>query len=108
MKPLANGLILKSGTVTAIECLHYALSLPASVVITGVESMERLEQAFEAVRTFTPMDDAALNALRSKTTQAASRGQYELFKTSSIFDATADHPEWLGEEPEHVQQAMQQ
>jgi aryl-alcohol dehydrogenase-like predicted oxidoreductase len=108
MKPLANGLILKSGTVTATECLHYALALPTSVVITGVESMERLEQALEAVRTFTPMDDAALNVLRSKTREAASRGQYELFKTSSIFDATADHPEWLGEEPEHVQQAMQQ
>jgi aryl-alcohol dehydrogenase-like predicted oxidoreductase len=56
MKPLANGLILKSGTVTAVECLHYALALPASVVITGVESMERLEQALEAVRTFESMD----------------------------------------------------
>ena len=108
MKPLANGLILKSRTVSAVECLHYALALPASVVITGVESMERLEQALEAVRTFEPMDEQALNALRAKTKEAAARGQYELFKTSSIFDSTADHPEWLGEEPEHVQQAMQQ
>src|SRR5712671_3748370 len=46
MKSMANGLILKSGTVTPIECLHYALSLPTSVVITGVDSMEILEQAF--------------------------------------------------------------
>jgi aryl-alcohol dehydrogenase-like predicted oxidoreductase len=108
MKPLANGLILKSGTVTAAECLHYALALPTSVVITGVESMARLEQALEAVRSFEPMDEAALNALRLRTREAAARGQYELFKTSSIFDSTADHPEWLGEEPERVQQAVQQ
>jgi aryl-alcohol dehydrogenase-like predicted oxidoreductase len=58
MKSMANGIILKSGTVTAIECLHYALGLPTSVVITGIESMERLEQAFEAARTFRPMDAA--------------------------------------------------
>src|SRR5207244_10651726 len=38
MKPLANGLILRSKTVTAIECLHYALTLPTSVVITGCDS----------------------------------------------------------------------
>jgi hypothetical protein len=94
--------------VSAVECLHYALALPTSVVITGVESMERLEQALDAVRTFGPMDEQALNALRAKTREAAARGQYELFKTSSIFDSTADHPEWLGEEPEHVQQAMPQ
>src|SRR3989441_12995845 len=51
MKTMANGHILKSNTVTAIECLHYALNLPTSVVITGVESMEILEQAFTAART---------------------------------------------------------
>src|SRR5207244_12524274 len=39
MKSLANGLIPKSGVVTAIECLHYALSLPTSVVINGIDSM---------------------------------------------------------------------
>src|SRR3989442_3897886 len=55
MKSLANGVILTSRTVTAIECLHYALSLPTSVVITGVESIERLDQAFEAARTFRPL-----------------------------------------------------
>jgi len=39
MKSMANGIILKSHTVTAIECLHYALNLPTSVVITGIDSM---------------------------------------------------------------------
>jgi aryl-alcohol dehydrogenase-like predicted oxidoreductase len=108
MKSMANGIILKSGTVTAIECLHYALGLPTSVVITGIESMERLEQAFEAARTFRPMDAPQRSALLAKTKIAASRGEFELFKTTSIFDSTATNPAWLGEEPERVQQLMPQ
>jgi hypothetical protein len=38
--------------------------------------------------------------------RAASRGEFELFKTTSIFDATAMNPSWLGEEPQRVQQVM--
>lgn len=106
MKSLGNGVILKSGTVTAIECLQYALNLPTSVVVTGVESMERLDQAFEAARTFRPMSRAQRDALLTKTATAASRGEFELFKTTSIFDATSTNPAWLGEEPQRVQQVM--
>ena len=106
MKSLANGLILQSGTVSAVECLHYALSLPTSVVITGVESMERLEQALHAAQTFRPLSETDRHRLLAKTVNAASHGEFELFKTTSIFDATATNPAWLGEEPERVQQAM--
>jgi len=106
MKSLANGLILRSGTVTAPECLRYALSLPTSVVITGIESLERLEQALEVIRTFQPLSDAERQALLAKTSHAAMRGEFELFKTTSIFDATALNPSWLGEEPPRVQQVM--
>lgn len=107
MKSLANGVILRSGTVSAIECLHYALHLPTSVVITGMESMENLEQALEAARTFEPMTQAQVDALLARTAGAASGGAFETFKTTSIFDATATHPEWLGEEPDRVKQVMQ-
>src|SRR5580765_1214247 len=106
MKPMANGIILKSKTVTATECLHYALNLPTSVVITGCDSMEILGQALEAARTFRPMGKAEVQALLKKTAKAASTGEFELFKTSSIFDATATNPEWLGEESERVQGVM--
>lgn len=106
MKSLGNGVILKSGTVSAVECLQYALSLPTSVVITGVESMERLEQALHAAHTFRPLSDTERSHLLAKTATAASRGEFELFKTTSIFDATATNPDWLGEEPERVLQAM--
>ena len=107
MKTLANGMILKSKTVTAIECLQYAMNLPTSVVITGCENMEDLEQALTAARTFQPMTEDQVKKLLSKTEQAASRGEYEMFKTTSIYDGTATHPEWLGDEPPEVQRAMQ-
>ncbi len=106
MKSMANGIILKSRTVTPVECLHYALNLPTSVVITGCDSMEILDQALDAVRTFRPMSPAQVEALLAKTRAAASHGEYELFKTSSIFDSTATHPDWLGEEPQRVREMM--
>src|ERR1041384_7178435 len=107
MKTLANGTILDSKTVTPIECLQYAMNLPTSVVITGCESMENLEQALTAARTYKPMSSEQVERLLSKTAKAASRGEYELFKTTSIYDGTASHPEWLGEEPPEVQRVMQ-
>ena len=106
MKSMANGIILKSKAVTAMECLHYALNLPTSVVITGVDSMEILDQAFEAARTFKSMSKARVSSLLAKTKKPASRGAFELFKTTSIFDGTASNPSWLGEEPQRVQRVM--
>lgn len=106
MKSMSAGIILKSRTVTPIECLHYALNLPTSVVITGVERMEILDQAFEAARTFRPMTDDQVKALLTKTAKAASHGDFELFKTTSLFDGTAQNPAWLGDEPQSVQQMM--
>ncbi|MBA2735097.1 MAG: aldo/keto reductase [Acidobacteria bacterium] len=106
MKAMANGILLKSNTVTPIECLHYALNLPISVVITGIDSMEFLDQAFEAAQSFKPFSDEQLNSILAKTTRAAARGEFEPFKTTSIFDSTAQNPDWLGEESERVQQLM--
>jgi hypothetical protein len=92
--------------VTAVQCLQYALSLPTSVVITGCDSMEVLEQALEVVRSFQPLTAEHVQALLAKTKLAASHGDFELFKTSSIFDSTATHPDWLGEEPHRVREMM--
>jgi aryl-alcohol dehydrogenase-like predicted oxidoreductase len=106
MKPIANGIILKSRTVSAIDCLRYALSLPTSVVITGIDSMKVLKQAIKLVETFQPLGDIERVELLARTRDAAMGGQYEPFKTSSIFDGTAAHPEWLGDEPPRLQQLM--
>ena len=96
MKSMGDQVILKSNTVKPIECLHYAMNLPTSTVITGIDSMEILNQAFEAARTFQPMSQAQVAALLGKTAKVAATGQYELFKTSNRFDSTAKNPTWLG------------
>ena len=108
MKTLANGSIVKSKTVTPIEAIQYALNLPTSVVICGIDSMEILEQAIEAVTTFKPFTDEQLNALLAKTAKAAAKGEFEPFKTSSIYDGTASNPGWLGEEPEYLKELTRQ
>jgi predicted aldo/keto reductase-like oxidoreductase len=96
MKPLAAGAIPQNNIANPIECLHYALSLPTSVVINGCDSLERVDQAFEAARTFKPLTAQQVEALVSKTREAALSGKFELFKTSVRFDGTAQHPEWMG------------
>ena len=106
MKSMANGILLKSKTVTPIECLQYALSLPTSVVITGIDTMEILEQAFAAVESFHPLSDEEREALLARTRAAAATGRFEPFKTTSIFDGTAENPQWLGEEPAEVRALM--
>jgi hypothetical protein len=96
MKPMGNGIVLKSGVVTPMECLHYALSLPTTVVITGCESMDLLNQALEAARTFKPMTKQQTDALLAKTVKPAMTGRFEPFKTTDMFDGTAQNPQWLG------------
>ncbi|HEV2425703.1 MAG TPA: aldo/keto reductase [Terriglobia bacterium] len=96
MKPMGDGNVLRSGVVAPIECLHYALNLPTSVVINGCESVDRVNQALEAARTFKPMTEAQVSSLLARTKAAAMTGRYEPFKTTSDFDGTASHPQWLG------------
>jgi aryl-alcohol dehydrogenase-like predicted oxidoreductase len=96
MKPMGDAVILESKTATAVECLHYAMNLPTSVVITGCDSMERLNQALTAAHSFRAMPPAEVDALLARTAQVAREGRYELYKTSHKHDSTMEHPEWLG------------
>jgi len=106
MKSMAAGILPRTGTVTARECLRYALGLPTSVVITGVDSLPILEQAIEAAETYRPMEAAEVEALLARTAATAADGLHEPFKTSSLFDGTAQNPAWLGEESERVRALM--
>lgn len=96
MKSFGDGSILKSGTVTPMECLHYAMNLPTSVVITGCDSMKLLEQALTAARTFRPMTADETKAILARTAGAAAKGEYELYKTTRKHDSTFANPQWLG------------
>jgi uncharacterized protein len=96
MKTFGDPYILDSKTVEPIEALHYGLTQPVSVVITGIDSPAILDQALTAARTFKPLSDTEVAALLSRTQQAASEGKFELFKTTNHFDGTAQNPKWLG------------
>jgi aryl-alcohol dehydrogenase-like predicted oxidoreductase len=96
MKPFGDHFILQSNTVTPIEALHYSMTLPTSVVITGIDSLQVLDQAIEAARTFKPLTKEEVAALLSRTKQAAVNGRFELYKISQHFDGTAKNPQWLG------------
>ena len=96
MKPLASGLMFELSQIDAVECLHYALNLPTSVVMNGCDSLERLEQAFRAMKTFQPMSEAQVEALTAKTKDAALSGRIERFKTSEEFDGTTHNPSSMG------------
>lgn len=96
MKTFGDHFILDTGLVTPVEMLHYSLTLPTSVVITGIDSMKRLDQALLAARTFTPLSKDRIKALLAKTAGAAKDGRHELYKTSHHFDGTESNPQWLG------------
>ena len=95
MKAMGSGIILKSGAVQAMECLHYAMNLPTSVVITGCDTMGILDQAIQAALTFKPLPPAEVTALLERTKSFAEKGEFEKFKTSEMFDGTTTNPKWL-------------
>ena len=95
MKPMGGGDVLKSGVVSAVECLQYALSQPTHVVITGCDSMDVLNQAIQTAVNFEPLSKEQTAQLLARTREAAESGKFEPFKTSKKYDSTAWHPEWL-------------
>ena len=95
MKSMGSSVILKSNTATPVECLRYSLSQPVAAVITGIDSQQVLDQDVQLATEFQPLTQQETAAILQKTAMAAAEGKYELFKTTSHFDSTAQHPEWL-------------
>jgi len=95
MKSLGDKIILASGVAGALECLHYSMSLPTSVVITGCDSLGVLQQALYAAMTWKPMSPGDMAALLERTATAGGDGRFEQFKTTGRFDGTAQNPKWL-------------
>ncbi len=104
MKSMGDTVILKSKVVTGLECLQYALKMPTSVVITGIDKPEILDQAIEAARSYESVTDGQIEAILAKTKEGALSGAWELFKTSTAFDSTAQNLEWLGGKSRHVEE----
>ena len=87
MKPLnGHGEAIKQGLITAEEALRYAMSLPVSTTITGIDSLEVLHQNLRIAQNFTPMTESEMNELRDRCKQDAADGRFELYKLSLKFD----------------------
>jgi uncharacterized protein len=87
MKPLSgHGDAIKHGVITVEESLRYAMSLPVTTTITGIDSLEVLHQNLRIAQNFTPMTDSEMNKLRERCRPDAADGRYELYKLSLKFD----------------------
>lgn len=96
MKSTAGGHALSTKTATPQECLQFAMTLPTSTVISGMDSMNLFKQNLEVVYRFTPLTRDQIAALLERTAAPAVTGRYEPFKTTAQYDATTFNPNWLG------------
>ncbi|MBI0583512.1 MAG: aldo/keto reductase [Methanomassiliicoccus sp.] len=96
MKALGAGDIMGTNTVGPTECIHYALSLPTSTVIIGLDSMNVLDLTIDAGRTFRQLSDEEMDALRDRTAAVAADGRFESYKITHQHDSTVQNPQWLG------------
>jgi len=81
-----SGEMVRHGAVTAAEALSYAMSLPVTVTISGMDSLAVLKQNLEIARGFEPMNSVGMKALRDRCHLDASDGRWELFKTTTKYD----------------------
>jgi uncharacterized protein len=87
MKPfVGHGAAITAGVFTAEEMLRYAMSLPVTTTISGVDSIEVLRQNMTIADGFTPLADGAMQALRERARPEAADGHFELYKLSLKFD----------------------
>ena len=96
MKAFGDAFIVKSGVATPQEMLHYPMSLPVTVQVCGIDSLQVLTQALNAVKAFKPLAAAERTALLARTAAVAADGKTERYKTSHHFDGTIQNPQWLG------------
>ncbi len=87
MKSLGgSGEMVRHGGVTAQQGLRYAMSLPVATTISGIDSMEVLDQNLAVATNFQPFTATELKELRDQCRQFAADGRYELFKMTTKYD----------------------
>ena len=80
MKSLAAGRIFKTD-ISVQDAIRYSLSLPISTLVSGIDSIEVLEQNLKIAREFNKMSEKELNELRIRYKNEAFKGQHEYYKT---------------------------
>jgi uncharacterized protein len=77
---------VKKRFVTPAEALRYAMSLPVTATVSGIDSLKVLRQNLRIARNFLPMSSEEMQELRSRCAHWAADGRLELYKTSKAFD----------------------
>jgi len=87
MKPMTGkGDPIRQGVLSEEEALRYAMSLPVTTTITGMEKPEILEQNLKIAQNFQPMSRPEMQALRDRCRSYAADGHFELYKVSLKYD----------------------
>jgi aryl-alcohol dehydrogenase-like predicted oxidoreductase len=87
MKPICgHGAPVQKGVLTGEEALRYAMSLPVTTTITGIDKPEALQQALKVAQGFEPLQPSAMQALRDRCRPYSADGRFELYKLSLQFD----------------------
>jgi predicted aldo/keto reductase-like oxidoreductase len=81
-----KGQIPEKAGVSAQDCIRYALSLPITSLVVGIQSMEDLQQDLGIVQDFRPMEKGERAALLERVRPQAADGRHELFKSTQTFD----------------------
>jgi uncharacterized protein len=81
-----EGDAVKKKVVTPQEALRYAMSLPVTATISGIDSMPVLKQNLAVARDFVPMTPDEMDELRERVKEHAADGRFELYKTTAKFD----------------------
>lgn len=79
MKSLVAGRIFNTD-LSVEEAISYCLSLPISTLVSGIDSMQVLEQNLKIVENFKPATEEELYSLRTRLEPEAYRGQHEYYK----------------------------
>ena len=83
MKSFSSGDIFKLGTgVTPDEALRYAMSANVATIVSGMDSIEVMQQNLKIADGFTPISDEERTAILAKTAPKAQGGEFERFKTT--------------------------
>jgi predicted aldo/keto reductase-like oxidoreductase len=86
MKTMGGGFVLQSGVVEPRECLRYAWTKPVATVVSGMTSMDILNENIRLAKGFKPLEPAEERELLAHTEEVAQGGRYEPFKTTRMFD----------------------
>jgi predicted aldo/keto reductase-like oxidoreductase len=81
------GDILRGYKVSVAECLHFAMGLPVSVVVSGMDNLEMAKENIAIAKTFKPMTEGERSELLARVRDVARGGRLERFKSTHDFDS---------------------